>query len=310
MKSGKTSNLISRLHMGWTRFHWRRLHVRVLAKFAVLSLAILVVLYPYPNVLIRQLDHLANPNALIQPDAPALKPLIEDVSKLIMPKADASTTLGIIESYVSARIPYAWDWDTWGVADYMPTVEETLAAGREDCDGRAVIAASLLTHLGFKAQLVADGAHVWVWTPNGETMGPHAVRTIQATSEGFVIDWAGLRVMPKTLAFGIAVFPLERELILVGVIWLLLLAPGVGRAQAIAAAGMLVLALALFRYGGADFDAPLWVALWMGLGLLGGAVVLCLAHPRVHAPPIGDREQHGSSPKPPRAINPEAALPE
>ena len=44
-----------------------------------------------------------------------------------------------VEKFVYGHVPYAWDWDTWGVADYLPSVAEVRRMGREDCDGRAVV---------------------------------------------------------------------------------------------------------------------------------------------------------------------------
>ncbi len=196
-----------------------------------------------------------------------------------------SELLPVVQGFVVERVPYAYDWETWGVVDYLPTVEEVVTMGREDCDGRAVIAASLLRGRGVEARLVADGAHVWVWTPLGETMGPHAVATVVATDDAYRIDWSGLGILPRALAFGVAVFPWPREALVLVVLWLTLLHPRLGRRRAALSAALLIGALVLLRRGGAYWHQP--GGLLLGAGLLAFVAALGVAW----AP----RRSHGDS---------------
>ncbi len=153
------------------------------------------------------------------------------------------------------RVPYEWDWNTWGMADYLPTVEEVVRMGREDCDGRAVVAASLLKNLGYEASIVTDFAHVWVVTPYGETMGPGKTKTVEVTEKGMKFNARGLTQIPQILSYGIAVFPLERELVLVAVAWLLLLGRA-GTVRIILSLTLLTCGLLLLRYGAVDYRGP------------------------------------------------------
>lgn len=132
--------------------------------------------------------------------------------------------LGEVQKIVYERVAYEWDWNTWGMADYLPTVDEMFAAAdargeghlREDCDGRAVIAASLMRRLGYDARIVTDLRHVWVATECGDWMGPGMAKALVSSQAGNRADLrAASRNLLPALTFGIAVFPWTRELILV-----------------------------------------------------------------------------------------------
>jgi hypothetical protein len=177
-----------------------------------------------------------------------------------------------VEAFVTAEIPYGWDWVVWGAADYTPTLPELLTKRTEDCDGRAVLAAALLRHRGITADLVADPRHMWVRTPWGDTMNPLGQPVFKWTDEGLVIDWKRL-LDPGPFAFGIAVFPLGRELVLLLTAWLLALHPGVGRLRPILGLGLLGAALAAWRLAGADPLAPSYTGITLAAGLTLAGIV-------------------------------------
>jgi hypothetical protein len=216
-------------------------------------------------LLVRHLQHWRNPDVLVEPDATALQPLWEGLCSRLDDGLPPAMVLEQVEQFVIERIPYEWDWNTWGTADYLPTVTEVLEMGKEDCDGRAVVAASLLRRLGFEAQLVSDFAHVWVVTDHGATMGPGGRRAITATSDGPRLQLAAIVQVPRALAHGIAVFPWQRELILLFATWLLMLrAPG-RTANNVAGLALLLAALMLVRWGGRDYRQPIVWLQWSGL---------------------------------------------
>jgi len=221
------------------------------------------------------MQHWSDPNALIQPDAPALAPLAADLRAQISPNSQPGQVLSQVEKFVYKKVPYEWDWNTWGMADYLPSVDEVLDMGREDCDGRAVVAASLLKNLGYDARLVTDFAHVWVWTPFGETMGPGKTRTVEVTDKGMRFNARGLLQIPHITSYGIAVFPVERELVLLAVFWLLLL----GRVKVIrafVALGVLTCGLFAVRYGAINYRGPQPLFEWAGWALLVLGVIFLL----------------------------------
>lgn len=254
------------------RFRW---WVRFPLKTAMFLVLWLAVCFPHPGRLVTHVNRWRNPDALIEPDAPALQPLVEEVRRKIPPDAAPREALSIVERYVYQRIPYEWDWINWLNADYLPTVAETIERGKEDCDGRAVIAASLLRKLGYHAELVTDFAHVWVRTEQGELMGPGKQQAVVATTEGLRVKPSALAALPRALAYGIAPFPLARELILVFAVWYLLLRRGGGVGCALAALVLLIDGLLFLRIGGQDHTKPVvWMQL-VGLSNWLGALV-CL----------------------------------
>jgi len=183
--------------------------------------------------------------------------------------------LKAVEEYVHKKIPYEWDWNTWGAVDYLPTVSEVLEKGREDCDGRAVVAASLLSALGFKAEIVTDFAHVWVKTEHGEVMGPGKKKAVVATDEGLKMQHGALGQLPKALAYGISPFPLMRELILVFVLWLLMLRQNGGAFCNLVGLVFMLAGLLILRAGGREYLRPVvWMQLIGAANLLAGVAIL------------------------------------
>jgi len=253
-----------------------RWYVRVPVKWIVFGLTVLAVCFPSPHRLLTHVRHWRDPNALIEPDAPAIQPFVEELRPRLV-DGPPREVLRQVERYVCDKIEYAWDWDTWGTADYLPTVTEVIEAGKEDCDGRAVLAASLLRRFGFDAQLVTDFAHMWVKTDFGETMGPGKKKAIVATERGLRFQLSALTEVPRAFSYGVAVFPLFRELIILAVLWLLLLRRGGGTMASAVGFACFGTGLALLRAGGRDYTDPtLWMQ-WLGLAcIVGGLATLLL----------------------------------
>ena len=153
------------MHTAWTYLQTRPLHARWPAKWGLFLLVLLLTLYPSPAALIRHLSHLKNPNQMADPGEPTLGPVLERFDAYLAASKQRTDRpqdlLAHVERFVYREVPYAWDWDTWGVADYLPTVGEVIASGREDCDGRAVLAAAILKAKGVPAELVGDVRHMW-----------------------------------------------------------------------------------------------------------------------------------------------------
>lgn len=252
-----------------------RWKIRLPVKSALFGLAALVVCFPYPRLLIRHIQHWSDPSVLVDASDPALQPLIEELRPKITDDLTPKQVLATVQEYVRGKIEYDWDWNTWGMADYLPTVGEAIALGREDCDGQAVVAASLLSHLGYDAELVTDFAHVWVKTEVGETMGPGKRKAVIASKEGLIVTLQAIGQLPQALGLGIAVFPFPRELILVLVMWLLLLRRRGGAYCYVTALLLFVSGLYLLREGGRFYLRPeVWKQL-SGLLLMIGGLSCC-----------------------------------
>lgn len=278
----------------WHSLHrWRR-RWRWPLKAAFLVSVSLATLYPKFWLLPRWLARLGDFDRVVDPYDPALTKLEQRLS-VLPSNADLRHVAAAIEKLVIEQIPYAFDWETWGVVDYLPTVAEVFARGREDCDGRAVVAASLLRRLGYQAQLVSDLKHTWVVATDPSASQPQSIELMgpgagEKTLSG---DISGTRTrlsiqtfgnLSRGLAFGIAVFPLARELVLVGALWLTLLHPRCSPRRAALAALLLLAGLLLCRAAGpsATATAQRPVLLWCGLasGLIGCTLLLAASASR------------------------------
>ncbi len=227
-------------------------------KTALFLAVLLFTLYPNPSLLVRNIRHLSRMNEMLDPSNEGLAPLEAQVrERLGGGTHGARATLAAVEWVVYHRLPYEWDWNTWGVADYMPTVSEALAKGCEDCDGRAVVAASLLKRMGHEAWLVSDIRHVWVATREGEAMSPgRASKGLVATPSGtkVTLNASTLWNTISGLAYGIAAFPLIRELILIAALAFLSMQPRSPWLRRWAGAVTMLAGLLLIRLHGMTTD--------------------------------------------------------
>ncbi len=220
-------NVLQRVH---------RIHplIRWPTKLILFVLITALVLFPKWWLVPTWIERLQNLNSVIDATHPALVQLEQKVREKVPPDAAPAALLEIVEKVVYERIPYAWDWDTWGVMDYLPTTAEVFELGREDCDGRAVVAVSLLRHMGVEAWLVSDLLHVWVETPAGETMNPTGgQKTLSAAPTDsqpaqrthITLSAKVLQNLSRGMAYGVAAFPLSREVVILASLCLLTIHP-------------------------------------------------------------------------------------
>lgn len=217
----------------WRQWHETRPWRRRLLKSGLLLIVVGLCLFPRFWLVPALISRSQNLEGLLQPDHPGLAPLETAVRARIgeLDAARERDTFRAVESVVYEHIPYSFDWETWGQMEYLPTLDEVLDAGREDCDGRAVVMASLLRRMGYEAHLVTDFLHMWVAGPKQLQAGSLGGEpSLVATSRGTRVDWAAPRLAAnfvRGLGFGVAVFPWTREAILVGAALLLTLHPRV-----------------------------------------------------------------------------------
>ena len=259
----------------WSRFQCSSWWFRWALKGAVLGITVFLVCFPYPGRFWRHVSRWREPGQLIEPDAPGLEPWLTELRPQLDGIEQGPEALKVVERYVYQNLRYAWDWDTWGVADYIPSVGETLTAEQEDCDGRAVIAASLLRKLGYEAELVSDMTHVWVKTDHGETMSPGQMKKFVETKDGRLsFDWTALANVPRSWAFGMGVFPLARELIVVVVLLVLSVRQGVRWWVYLVVGALMIDGLIILRLAAYSPWRQHVVGQWFGICHLAGALVI------------------------------------
>lgn len=268
--------------------YWQQLHrwpraAQWSLKAVFLGVTVALVLYPKVWLIPTWVGRLRDLNSVVDANAPQIDALQARVLKEVGEGVTLAGVLRPVECAVCDRIPYAFDWDTWGVMDYMPTVAEVFAKGREDCDGRAVVAASLLRRLGYDAWLVTDLKHTWVVARDEgapvptdmELMGPGlGEKTLSGTPGApgtrLRVSVATVANLVRGTAFGVAVFPLGREVVILAAVCAVALQPQSSLRRRIAGCVLLAGALWLLRAAGTRADAlaarpPLD---WAGLALV------------------------------------------
>jgi hypothetical protein len=231
----------------WVRLSQAPSKVRVPFKLLIFGLVFFLVLYPYPHLFVRHIYRATHIERLIEPNSPALEPVVRRFQAELAGNLTARQLQMRVQNFVYKTVPYDWDWNTWGVANYLPTVAEVLEKGRMDCKGRAVLAASMLRRMRQDARLVGSLRHVWVAVGKNELMGPDKEKLFARLPTGTRIYWRALANVRKDLTFGIAVFPLGRELIIVAAIVLLFWHPKAPRRWFAVGTVLLVDALLFLR---------------------------------------------------------------
>jgi hypothetical protein len=282
----------------WYALNRLRWFWRCPLKIAVFLLVTALVLYPKVWLLPRAVERYRDMNSVLDPMHPQLAALQERVRARLPANTPMKETLQIVQEAVCERIPYAWDWQVWGVCEYLPTVDEVFQKGREDCDGRAVVAASLLRRMGYDAWLVSDLLHVWVQTPEGETMSPTgAEKTFVGTKAGTraTISARLIQNLARGLSYGVAVFPLIRELIILVTLCVLTMQPRSSVWRRVAGCAVLLIALGVFRGTGRgaalEGQTSELVRMW-------GGVVLVVAGCAMLVIRAGRRPRHSAAAHP------------
>jgi len=183
-------------------FRWKSALLRAFLFAAGFTL----LLFPHPGRALHEIRSLRDPNALITPEDPAVARLSAEVDASIPKNLSRSRQIAWIEKFVDKRIVYTNDWDQWWNVDYWPSPSETLASGREDCDGIALVTASLLRHRGFRARIEASYEHVWVEVEGERILHPD----VETNFGGERWSLPGLKIILPWWRYSLSTFPLWR----------------------------------------------------------------------------------------------------
>ncbi|WP_455141078.1 hypothetical protein [Candidatus Hodarchaeum mangrovi] len=128
-------------------------------------------------------DQMMNRFALtetIQPDNPKIIELdqkfeaylnanYESISLLLKTKNNFIIEIKAVEAFIDRIIPFTDDIANYITLDHRASVSDVLARG-DDCDGIALVAASLLTRRGYDSYVVIGKWHSWVEVHLDENM--------------------------------------------------------------------------------------------------------------------------------------------
>jgi hypothetical protein len=199
----------------WTKLATLRFIWRLAIKLGLFAGVVLFVLYPNPVLFVRQFHHYADVEALIQPNFREMTMINREIDALLPADTSRENEFKAIQRYVYQHIRYAYDWDNWGNFDFWPTAEQVWQRKQEDCDGRAILAASILRARGFTtAKLRGNFRHIWVAVDRDELMGPDQEQTFELEGGKPTIVLPSFDFALKSVAFYIAEFPGIRNLII------------------------------------------------------------------------------------------------
>ncbi len=153
--------------------------MRKLSTAALLLVWTILALYPNPLMLARAVPQAWTP--VVDPEAVrAVADSLPNDPKQI--EAAVLTTV----------VPYGVPWEVYGVPWYFPTPAEVLAAGRGDCQGRAVVLASIFKAKGIPFKISASFDHIWIdypgKTPNA-IENPDVSLAQKAPDQGYGFHW-------------------------------------------------------------------------------------------------------------------------
>ncbi|MFX0200201.1 MAG: hypothetical protein ACFFCW_29125 [Candidatus Hodarchaeota archaeon] len=70
--------------------------------------------------------------------------------------------VNMVEIFTYLRVKHKSDTMQYLTIDHLPTISEVMQTGVDDCDGRAILAATLLISRGYDAWVLANPWHYWV----------------------------------------------------------------------------------------------------------------------------------------------------
>jgi len=124
-----------------------------------------------PPIWKQQLERKLNPTVLLDPNSSAIKNLNDGFEEsydflLKLKREDIvfldEIIIEISNIYVQSQISYRSDTSNYHSIDHLATTSEILKRGADDCDGQAILIASLLRYRGYDAYVVFGYSHVWV----------------------------------------------------------------------------------------------------------------------------------------------------
>ncbi len=156
----------------WTWLASRSFTIRFLIKLLIFLIILMIVVSPNPVLNVKQIAAYTNTEALFAP-FPELETINAEIDSLLPEDYTFKDEYNTIVRYVYQHVPYQFDWDNWVNAEYWPSAQQTWERGKEDCDGRAILAVAIFRSRGYAdANIVGSMRHLWIKVAGQEGMGP------------------------------------------------------------------------------------------------------------------------------------------
>lgn len=166
-------------------------------------------------------------SSLVNGDFRAKKEVNKQINSLIKDSVSKKEEINIIEKFVLKNIEYTNDWEQWLNIDHWPDADTVWQTKKEDCDGQAIFAASILASRGFeKVEIVGNYQHIWVVVDDIEILYPQKEKNIGSGEGVGQYSFPSLSVVQSTLYFFISIFPAYRLILLLIASIIILSYPG------------------------------------------------------------------------------------
>jgi hypothetical protein len=161
----------------WDRLAEWKWPWRWAAKVGGFIVVLLLTFFPRLDLAGKYAMRLMDWDRLIDPNLAVMPAINAEIDRRLPAQPSPRQEMAAVQAFVYEKIPYKLDWFNWSNVDYWPTAAEVWARKCEDCDGRAILGASILRARGFtSAHLAGNLSHVWVALdsddPKAKMVGP------------------------------------------------------------------------------------------------------------------------------------------
>jgi hypothetical protein len=209
--------------IAWTWLAQKKWAGRSIIKFGLFALLFLVITMPNPWLTVKQVVAYMDIEALLDPNFPEMKEINSAINVRLPQHSTFNEEYQTIVKFVYDSIRYEFDWDNWRNSEYWPSAKQVWQRKREDCDGQAILAASIFRSRGYSdATVVASLRHLWIRVGNHELMGPdkEKLMIVEKGKKHFLLP--SFNYMLESFAGQLYYYPLSRMvLILCGSLLLL-----------------------------------------------------------------------------------------
>jgi hypothetical protein len=125
---------------------------------------------PNPMAWPEQIYYRLAINENIQPENPQIKQLELEFKEFFIKesqldylsnKITEETKLRLVETFIESKIPYVTDFNNYFAIENIPSISRVLERG-DDCDGIAIVTASLLKRLNYDSYVILGKWHSWI----------------------------------------------------------------------------------------------------------------------------------------------------
>jgi hypothetical protein len=199
---------------------WQWLSVRPFVcrlglKILILFFVFLAMTFPNPFLTIKQIEAYRDIESLFVMDFPELAAINVSIDSLLPENYTFEDEYKTIIRFVYNHIRYQYDWDNWINSEYWPPADQVWRRGREDCDGRAILAVVIFRSRGYAdATVVGSMTHLWIKVGDQELMGAQPEKIMEMQDGQKRMRMPKLSYVLKAAAQQLDSYPIFRMIVI------------------------------------------------------------------------------------------------